>query len=87
MNPNVSQLNSLHKTYLRCVDTKMTDYLSNAQARSENKDTEFCASEKHEYLGFMKSAFPEQFTNVMRVEANTYWSTQIEILFKKTCIY
>ena len=72
MNPNVSQLNSLHKTYLRCVDAKMTEYLSNATVRSENKETEFCASEKDQYLGFMKSSFPDQYTNIMRVEANTY---------------
>ena len=72
MNPNQSQLNSLHKTYLRCVDTKMTEYLSNPTVRSENKETEFCASEKNEYFGFLKSAFPEQYTNIMRVEANTY---------------
>ena len=27
--------------------------------RAENKETEFCSSEKNEYFGFLKSAFPE----------------------------
>ena len=62
MNPNVSQLNGLHKTYLRCVDQQMTQYLSgSAVARSDNKEVEFCANEKNSYFSFMKESFPEQF--------------------------
>ena len=41
MNAATSEVNSLHKTYLRCVDTEMTNYLSNSQARTGNT-TEFC---------------------------------------------
>ena len=43
MNANTGELNNLHKQYLKCVDAKMTEYLSNPAVRQENKETEFCA--------------------------------------------
>ena len=50
----------------------MTAYLTNAAARSENKDTEFCPKEKDAYFTYMKANFAHQYENILRVEANTY---------------
>ena len=72
MNADTGTLNSLHKTYLKCVDAKMTEYLNNPAARADNKETEFCATEKDAYFAFMKSNFNHQYQNILRVEANTY---------------
>lgn len=73
MNAATGDLNNLHKTYLKCVDEKMTAYLTSSAARAENKETEFCATEKDAYYGYMKVNFASQYNNILRVEANTYW--------------
>ena len=71
MNSNVSQMNTLHKAYISCIDKEMTNYLSG----NGQKDTiEFCAAEKNSYYTHIQSAFPEQFENILRVETNTYWN-------------
>jgi hypothetical protein len=57
MNADTGALNSLHKTYLQCVDAKMTEYLTNPAVRADNKDAEFCATEKDAYFAFMKTNF------------------------------
>jgi len=72
MNAATGELNNLHKVYVKCVDEKMTAYLTNAAARSENKDTEFCPKEKDAYFTYMKANFAHQYENILRVEANTY---------------
>jgi len=69
MNSNVSQMNTLHKAYIKCVDKEMSAYLSGA-----NKGvTEFCTDQKNAYFSHMKDHFPHQFNNIIRVESNTYW--------------
>ena len=72
MNAATGELNGLHKVYLQCVDKEMSHYLSSAQVRADSKATEFCAADKQAYLASMKSGFPHQYANVLRVEANTY---------------
>lgn len=72
MNAAAGELNGLHKTYIKCVDAKMKEYLSNAAVRAENKETEFCAAEKDAYFAYMKVNFAHQYNNILRVEANTY---------------
>jgi len=72
MNADTGALNSLHKTYLQCVDAKMTEYLTNPAVRADNKEAEFCATEKVAYFAFMKTNFNHQYQNILRVEANTY---------------
>ena len=66
-------MNGLHKTYLKCVDAQMKEYLSNPAARAANKDAEFCSTEKDAYMSSIKTNFPHQYNNILRVEANTYW--------------
>ena len=70
MNASTGELNNLHKTYLKCVDEKMTAYLN---GKREEKETEFCTKEKDAYFAYMKVNFEHQYTNILRVEANTYW--------------
>ena len=72
MNVPTGELNNLHKTYLKCVDEKMTAYLGSAELRAEKKDDEFCATEKDAYYAYMKVNFLHQYNNILRVEANTY---------------
>jgi hypothetical protein len=72
MNAATGELNNLHKVYVKCVDEKMSAYLTNPQARSENKDSEFCPQEKNAYFTYMKANFAHQYENILRVEANTY---------------
>ena len=72
MNTATRELNGLQKTYLKCVDGKMKEYLANPAVRSENKETEFCATEKDAYFAYMKVNFAHQYNNILRVEANTY---------------
>ena len=57
MNAATGELNNLHKAYVKCVDEKMTAYLSNAAARAESKETEFCSQEKDAYYSYMKANF------------------------------
>ena len=70
MNAATGEVNSLHKTYLKCVDAQMKEYLNNPAVRGTT--TEFCAEEKDAYFSAMKKNFPHQYQNVLRVEANTY---------------
>ena len=72
MNAATAEVNKAHKLYLQCVDKTMTEYLSNAQLRRDSKEAEFCVPEKQEYLSAMKTNFPRQFDNLVRVDANTY---------------
>lgn len=68
MNASVNQVNSLHKEYIKCVDREMSAYLS----QPDRRVTEFCTAEKNEYMSAIKANFPHEYTNILRVEANTY---------------
>ena len=72
MNAATGELNNLHKVYVKCIDEKMTAYLTNPAARAETKEVEFCAQEKDAYFSYMKANFAHQYENILRVEANTY---------------
>ena len=68
MNAHQSQLNNLHKQYIKCIDSEMSSYLA---APTEGVK-EFCPQEKADYFTYMQRNFPAQFQNVLRVEANTF---------------
>ena len=70
MNAATGQLNSLHKDYLKCVNEKMSEFLSKPSTRKDA--TEFCQDEKKAYFMHMKSEFPHQYKNILRIDENTY---------------
>ena len=57
MNVAAGELNGLHKTYIKCVDAQMKEYLSNAAVRAEDKETELCAKEEDAYCAFDPNAY------------------------------
>ena len=72
MNEGTANVNAAHKTYLKCVDKQMTEYLRSPSLRADGSIKEFCAPEKQAYMDTMKANFPYQYENLVRVDANTY---------------
>lgn len=72
MNEGTANVNAAHKTYLKCIDLQMTEYMNNPQLRASGTIKEFCFAEKQAYMDTMKANFPHQYDNLVRVDANTY---------------
>ena len=72
MNEGTAKVNAAHKSYLKCVDKEMGEYLKSPTLRADGSIKEFCAPEKATYMNTMKAVFPHQYENLVRVDANTY---------------
>ena len=72
MNSQTAAVNAAHKQYLKCVDVKMTEYLSSPQLRAQGDAGEFCVKEKQVYMDTIKQHFPHQFENLVQVDAASY---------------
>jgi len=72
MQAATAAVNAAHKQYLKCVDSKMSEYLSSPQLRASGTAGEFCAPEKQAYMDTMKAHFPYQYDNLVKVDASTY---------------
>ena len=68
MNSATNEVNKAHRAYLLCVDAQMKEYLSGAPQGV----AEFCPAEKSVYHETIKKNFPGQFSNMVRIDANTY---------------
>ena len=70
-----SELASLHREYLRCVNAQMKDFLEKP-ADNTNVNTayakEWCTAEKKKYFNFMSENFKTEYENLLRLETQNY---------------
>jgi Mg2+ and Co2+ transporter CorA len=70
-----SELNTLHREYLRCVNNQMKDFLEkpveNASA-SADYAKEWCSTEKKSYFSHMSTHFKTEYENLLRLETQNY---------------
>ena len=76
MNQLQAQLTSLHAAYNNCLRNKVEEWINlDAAQRTEaysRGETEFCVTEKKEFLAFMQRNNDAEFRNIMRLEEGNY---------------
>ena len=70
-----SELNQLHREYLRCVNNQMKEFLEKpAEAVTASTDyaKEWCSTEKKSYFNYMATHFKTEYENLLRLETQNY---------------
>ena len=79
-----SELNNLHREYLRCVNNQMKEFLEKpadptATGASSGYAKEWCSTEKQTYFNYMSAHFKTEYENLLRLETQNYWEIYDEI--------
>jgi len=74
-NSERSELNNLHREYLRCVNNQMKVFLekpAEATTASTGYAKEWCTAEKQSYFHYMSAHFKTEYENLLRLETQNY---------------